>query len=180
MDDMTVLRVLTVCTGNICRSPAAAVVLRAALAEERLGAKVEVGSAGVSWEAEGAAMDARTEKALIGAGYRPPFHHTARAIHQSALFDWDLVLPMTAAHAQTLRRMAEGSPERQAPQIILWRQFDPTVSVNAREEEIPVEDPWFSGHKAFPRMVAMLQSSTPAIVHHIRGMLAQRAAAAQT
>lgn len=174
MDSMTALRVLTVCTGNICRSPAAAVVLRSALQAEGLAGAVEVGSAGVSWEAEGAAMDSRTEEALISMGYRPPFQHTARAIHHSALFDWDLVLPMTAAHAQTLRRMAEGSPHRQPPQIILWRQFDPTVGVNAREEEIPVEDPWFSGRKAFPRMVAMLQSSTPGIVHHIRGMLAQR------
>ena len=171
---MTALRVLTVCTGNICRSPAAAVSLRDALAAAGLSDQVEVGSAGTSWEAEGAPMDERTEQALISEGHQPPFGHTARAIHHEELFSWDLVLPMTAAHAQTLRRMADASPERTPPHIILWRQFDPRVSVNAREEEIPVEDPWFSGRKAFSRMVRMLDATAPGVVHHIRGMLAHR------
>ena len=51
---MEPLRLLTVCTGNVCRSPAAAVMLRTAIEkEEGLLGRIEVGSAGTSWEAEG-------------------------------------------------------------------------------------------------------------------------------
>lgn len=174
---MPAYRILTVCTGNICRSPAAAVVLRKAIADAGLADQVVVSSAGTSWEAEGAPMDERTEKALIAEGYEPPFEHTASAIHHSQIFEWDLVLAMTAAQAQTLRRMATSGGDRVPPQIIVWRQFDPAADVNAREEEIPVEDPWFRGKKAFARMVRTLEGSVGGIVLHVRRELAARATA---
>ena len=43
-------RVMTVCTGNICRSPMAEVVLRQRLADAGLGDQVLVDSCGISDE----------------------------------------------------------------------------------------------------------------------------------
>src|SRR5699024_10879792 len=125
---MEPLRLLTVCTGNVCRSPAAAVMLRAAVEEVGLTGSIEVGSAGTSWEAEGMPMDDRTELALERAGYTRPFEHVARTIHLTELLAWDLVLPMTADHAQRLRRMAEQAPEgSDVPEIRMWRLFEPGI-----------------------------------------------------
>ncbi|MCS6711462.1 protein tyrosine phosphatase [Brachybacterium sp. EF45031] len=169
---MPSLRVLTVCTGNVCRSPAAAVMLRRALHLAGLEDRVEVASAGTSWESEGHGMDPRIELALSRAGFEPPFPHVARAVHQSEIGQWDLVLAMTQQHAETIRRQVDQLPEGEArPTVALWRQFDPVVPVTAREEEMPVPDPWYSGQKAFDRCVLTMERSLPSLVLHLRRML---------
>lgn len=172
MGRMSKLRVLTVCTGNVCRSPAAAVMLRQAIAEAGLADRVEIGSAGTSWEAEGMPMDERTELALEHAGYARPFEHTASTIHLHELLCWDLVLPMTAEHAQTLRRMAEQAPsDGAAPEIVMWRRFDPKAPEGAPETEIAVEDPWYEGQAAFDRAIRHMRRSLPGIIEHLRERL---------
>lgn len=175
---MAPFRVLTVCTGNVCRSPAAAVMLREAVRIQGMDAQVEVGSAGTSWEAEGHPMDERTELALERAGYSRPFTHTASTIHVTELLRWDLVLPMTVEHAQSLRRMAEQASERgeceAVPEIVLWRQFDPTAPVSATEAELGVKDPWYQGQKAFDRTILAMQRALPSILLHVRGRVRER------
>lgn len=166
---MSPIRVLTVCTGNVCRSPAAAVMLREAVHAEGLGDVIEVGSAGTSWEAEGMPMDPRTELSLERAGYERPFEHTARTIHVSELAGWDLALPMTAEQAQALRRMVSQIPEgERRPEVILWRQFDPRSPVDALEVDLGVPDPWYEGQKAFDRTIVSMRKAVPAIILHLR------------
>ena len=162
-------RVLAVCTGNVCRSPAAAVMLREAVRLDGLEDRVEVGSAGTSWESEGLPIDARTEIALERAGYSRPFEHTASTIHLSELLTWDLVLPMTAEHAAVLRRMTDQAPPgSRVPEVVLWRQFDPTAPVQATEAELGVKDPWYHGQMAFDRTVLAMQKSLPSLLLHVR------------
>ncbi|GAA1490128.1 protein tyrosine phosphatase [Brachybacterium sacelli] len=172
---MSSLRLLTVCTGNVCRSPAAAVMLREAVRGAGLGERVEVGSAGTSWEAEGMPMDERTELSLVRAGYVRPFEHTARTIHLTELLAWDLVLPMTVEQAQGLRRMADQAPDGKiAPEIIMWRRFDPETPGDLPETEIAVDDPWYEGQSAFDRTVVQMQRSLPALLVHVQEMLSAR------
>jgi protein-tyrosine phosphatase len=172
---MEPLRLLTVCTGNVCRSPAAAVMLRVAFEEAGLSAQVVVGSAGTSWEAEGMPMDDRTELALERAGYVRPFEHVARTIHLTELLSWDLVLPMTADHAQRLRRMTEQAPKGVAvPEIRMWRRFEPGISPRALPTEIAVEDPWYEGQGAFDRTIQQMRRSIPGILARTRELLAER------
>lgn len=172
---MDPLRLLTVCTGNVCRSPAAAVMLRVAVEEAGLVGRIEVGSAGTSWEAEGMPMDDRTELALERAGYIRPFLHVARTIHLTELLAWDLVLPMTADHAQRLRRMAEQAPEgTAAPEIRMWRRFEPGIAPDAAPTEISVEDPWYEGQGAFDRTILQMQRSVPGIIARAQQMLVER------
>ena len=172
---MEPLRLLTVCTGNVCRSPAAAVMLRAAVEEAGLAESIVVGSAGTSWEAEGMPMDDRTELALERAGYSRPFEHVARTIHLTELLAWDLVLPMTADHAQRLRRMAEQAPEgTTAPEIRMWRRFEPGIPAEAQATEIAVEDPWYEGQGAFDRTILQMRRSVPGILARAQEMLTER------
>ncbi|WP_114855112.1 protein tyrosine phosphatase [Brachybacterium sp. YJGR34] len=172
---MSTLRLLTVCTGNVCRSPAAAVMLREAIGRAGLADRVEVGSAGTSWEAEGMPMDDRTELALEHAGFVRPFEHTARTIHLTELLAWDLALPMTSAQAQSLRRMAQQAPRGSAPpEITMWRRFDPAIAPETPETEIAVEDPWYEGQAAFDRTIQEMQRSVPAIIARVEELLAER------
>lgn len=172
---MSPIRLLTVCTGNVCRSPAAAVMLRTAILENDLVGQVEVGSAGTSWEAEGMPMDDRTELALERSGYVRPFEHTARTIHLTELLAWDLVLPMTADHAQRLRRMVEQAPEGSAvPEIKMWRRFEPDADPAAQPTQLAVEDPWYEGQGAFDRTIREMRKSVPGIIARARELLQER------
>lgn len=168
------------CTGNVCRSPAAAVMLREAIRAADLDEQVEVGSAGASWEAEGEPMDDRTMLALEKAGYSHPFEHVARTIHLTELLRWQLVLPMTVEHAQLLRRMADQAPEGSSvPQVALWRRFEPGIAPDAPETELAVVDPWYEGQGAFDRLIRSMQESVPSIIAHVREMLHEREADSQ-
>src|SRR5688572_27986673 len=77
------LRVMTVCTGNICRSPMAEVVLRERLAEAGI-TDVVVDSTGTTGYELGEPMDPRARKVLLAAGYSDPGIGAHRARQVSA------------------------------------------------------------------------------------------------
>ncbi len=150
-----------------------ATLLRSALAEAGLGDRVEVDSCGTSWESEGAPIDERTALALTRAGYEVP-EHIARAVQVSELAQWDLVLAMTASHAETMRRKAEQTcTDGDGPRILLWRAFDPTAPANAREDALGVADPWYEGQRAFDRTVRQLSRALPSLVLFVRNRIAE-------
>ncbi|MGQ4496039.1 arsenate reductase/protein-tyrosine-phosphatase family protein [Dermabacteraceae bacterium P13101] len=171
---MSVYRVLTVCTGNVCRSPMGAALLRAALAGTPLEDRVVVESCGTSWEAEGEPIDPRTADALEEMGCPLP-EHSARAMRQSEVAEWDLVLAMTANHLETVRRKMAALPEDSPkPDLFMWRYFDPSAPVNARDEELDVPDPWYSGPRAFRRTAKTLNRAVPSIILYMNVMLQRR------
>jgi protein-tyrosine phosphatase len=98
-------RVCLVCLGNICRSPMAETVLRAALAEAGLDGAVVVDSAGTGDWHIGQPMNSGARAALATRGYDGSAHR-ARQIEPSWLARRDLVLAMDARNLADLRRMA--------------------------------------------------------------------------
>ena len=83
-------RVLFVCTGNICRSAMAEVVLNQHF--EAAGLDAVATSVGISDEEHGNPIDYRAQRTLKAAGYDIP-NHFARQITTQDLKDCDLVLP---------------------------------------------------------------------------------------
>ncbi|CAM4034806.1 protein tyrosine phosphatase [Helcobacillus massiliensis] len=168
---MNRFRVLTVCTANVCRSPAAAAVLAAAVDEAGLSDSVEVGSAGTTWEAEGMPMDDRTAAALQRAGHRADLH-AARTVHVNELAQWDLVLAMTLNHRETLQRQVEAAPELCAgTEVRMWGAFDPAMPEGATGSDLDVPDPWYEDDPAFDEMVARLERAVPSLLDAIRSRL---------
>lgn len=161
-------RIMTVCTGNICRSPMAEVVLRELLEAE--GLDVEIDSTGVSDEEHGRPMDRRAVATLAEAGYPTP-RHRARRVRRDEPAERDLVLAMTAQHAAVLRRL---DPEH-ADKVRLLRSFDPAAPVDGPEHRLDVEDPWYGTREDFQVTLAQIEAAAPGIVAHVRA--ATRAAA---
>ena len=91
--------VMTVCTGNICRSPMAEIILRTEFERRGLADKVNVESSGVSDEEYGNPIDRRAVKVLRERGYELPAHHFAHRITRDEIERTDLFLPMTYACA---------------------------------------------------------------------------------
>jgi protein-tyrosine phosphatase len=149
------VHVVTICSGNICRSPMAEKVLRAALADAGLAGRATVTSAGVGpWHA-GESMDRRAADTLAARGLDTD--HVARQMDATAL-DADLLLAATVDHVRDLRRA--GVP---ADRIRLLRAFDPEAPDGA---EIP--DPYYGGPDGFDEVLAMIEAAAPGVVDWVR------------
>ncbi len=165
-------RVMTVCTGNICRSPMAEVVLRQRLADASLGDVVEVDSTGVSDEEHGNPVDPRARAVLRQHGYPTGEGHRARQVRASELAERDLVLPMTAAHARALRRLVDGDPAL-TDRIRMLRTFDPAAPAEPGQPEhvLDVDDPWYGPDSGFETTLAEIEAAADGIVAHVRAAL---------
>ena len=159
-------RVVMVCTGNICRSAMAEVVLRDRLAAAGIPDSepggVTVTSAGVSDEERGNPIDSRARRVLTEAGYGVGADdvsrataiaiasHTAHRVTDAEIAEADLLLAMTDSHWNVLQRRAGGlgaEPDR----IRMYRELDPasTQQVEAvaaggsSRSVLNVPDPWY-------------------------------------
>lgn len=170
-------RVMTVCTGNICRSPMAEVVLRERLAAAGLAHAVAVDSTGISDEEHGNPVDWRARAVLRRHGYPTGEGHRARRTTAAQLRDRDLVLPMTAAHARALRRLAGGDPEI-VDRIRMYRSFDPAAPADPDQPEhvLDVDDPWYGPEEGFEVTLAEIEAAADGIVEHVRDALGARTA----
>ena len=99
----SVFEILTVCTGNICRSPLAELLLRASLQP----LDVEVSSAGTRGFA-GAAMTPEAIDLAVGLGIDrdEAAAHRSRYLTESHLDEPDLILAMTRAHRREIVELA--------------------------------------------------------------------------
>jgi protein-tyrosine-phosphatase len=93
--------VLFVCTGNLCRSPMAAGLLRQRLAEKGMDARHRVSSAGV-WAVDGrpASEHAITVMAERGVDIT---NHIAHTLTAEDVAEADLILAMSREHEQMIR-----------------------------------------------------------------------------
>lgn len=155
----TRFHVCVVCSGNICRSPIGEQVLRAAIADAGLAARVRVSSAGTGDWHIGQGANPRAVRALRAAGF-PPSEHVAHMITPTELDGIDLVLAADRGHLRELRDIT-GEPEK----VVLLRTFDPA----AGGDEVP--DPYYGPDSGFDEVLAMTVASMPGIVRAIRDRL---------
>lgn len=176
----TPIRIMTVCTGNICRSPMAEIVLRERLDAAGLGDHVVVDSTGVSSEEVGNPIDRRARTVLVAAGYSDTAldTHRARRTVAADLAERDLVVAMTADHARVLRRLADGADLDGGSVLVrMFRSFDPDavpVTEQRDEHRLDVDDPWYGGIEDFEVCLAQVEAAVDGIVEHVRSDLARR------
>ena len=101
--------VLCVCTANVCRSPAAELLLRAGLRQrlgERAARAVEISSAGI-WASDGRPVEPGTAKALRARGVTAADLAAARStpLRQEAVVAADLVIASAAEHVRGVWRL---------------------------------------------------------------------------
>lgn len=150
-------RVLFVCMGNICRSPAGEAVMRRFAEEFRL--PVEVDSAGTHGYHIGERADLRMRTAAEARGYE--LGGVARQVTREDLERdrFDLVLAMDAENHAMLQQLAGGI----ATHIRMFSDY--------LDDDWPkdVPDPYYGEADGFDRVLDMLEAGCPVILQTLSG-----------
>ena len=147
-------KILFVCLGNICRSPAADGIMRHIVRERGLGAEIAVDSAGHTGELP----DARMRRAASRRGY--DLTHRARQIREEDFGKFDLIVVMDDRNYEHVHRLAPSRAD--AARIFRMREF---FSRHPGWDHVP--DPYYEGAEGFELVLDMLEDGCEGILAHL-------------
>jgi protein-tyrosine phosphatase len=151
-------RLLFVCLGNICRSPAAEGVFLHLLAQEGLGHAFQVDSAGTGGWHRGQPADARMRDAASRRGMTLPSR--ARQIETADLIRFDRVLTMDNDNLAAVQALARGVEHR--------ARIEPITAYcpELRFSEVP--DPYYGGAQGFEQVLDLLEQACAGLLDQLR------------
>lgn len=152
------IRILFVCTGNICRSPTAEGVARHMIRTAGLEGRVEVESAGTQGYHAGVAPDLRSQKAAMRRGYDLS-RLRARAVDALDFPRFDLLLAMDRGHYEILQRK---SPPVYRSKVQLLMSF---ARRHRGVEEVP--DPYYGGERGFDLVLDMCEDAVAGLLESL-------------
>lgn len=152
-------RVLFVCLGNICRSPAAEGVMRAVAEREGIAADVGIDSAGTYGGHAGQLPDSRMRAAASRRGYH--LTHRARRVTEEDFDRFDMIVVMDDMNYEAVSRLA---PDRShLDRLYRFVQF-----CRRHPQWSHVPDPYYEGHEGFELVLDLLEDGCEGILDHIR------------
>ena len=152
------MKILFVCMGNICRSPAAEGVMRAKLQEASLGKKVDVDSAGTIDFHIGKLPDSRMRRAASARGIE--LTHHARQVSAADLEEFDHVLVMDRENFSSVKSLDHDG--KFTAKIKLFCEF----CTKHIETEVP--DPYLGTARDFENVLDILDDGCAEIVRRIQ------------
>jgi len=148
------IRVLFVCTGNICRSPTAEGLFAQLVRERGHADRIHVDSAGITDEHEGQTPDPRTLRTALTHGIDLS-HLRARPVRKEDYDHFDYFIAMDGGHLRVLRM---GKPLEGGPRLHLFTEFTP----HRRERE--VADPYYGGPKDFEHVFELCRDAAEGLL----------------
>ncbi len=162
-------RIVTVCTGNICRSPMAEIMLNRAFEEAGLADEVLVDSAGTTGWETGNPIDERAAAKLTALGLASDTHR-ARRFEPAWYAERDLILALDVDHYEDLRVEAPDGESR--AKVRMLREFDPATT-GTPVSELGIYDPWYGDSADFEATWQMISDAVPGIVKYVQEQLAR-------
>lgn len=156
------IRVLFVCLGNICRSPAAHGVMLARLTDEEMLDQVAVDSAGTSGWHIGNPPDPRSQKAALARGVDIS-DQKARQVSDEDFHSFDYIIAMDQSNLNDLNAIYARAGGTQ-PQLFL-RDF----STGYDEHEVP--DPYYGEEAGFRHVLDLVEDACEGLLADIRKRL---------
>ena len=144
------IRILFVCLGNICRSPAAEGVMKAIVEGNNDSARFEIDSAGTGNYHIGDLPDRRMRVHAQRRGYN--LTHRCRQVKSSDFEDFDLIVAMDESNGRNLQRLAPTIEDEK--KIIMMADF---ADIATRYDHIP--DPYYEGAEGFELVLDLLESA---------------------
>ncbi len=149
------VRVLFVCSGNICRSPMAEGVFQHMVDEAGLSDRIVVDSAGTGPWHVGESAHRGTRQALKRHGI--DYRGRARQVTRADYDGFDYILAMDRENLSDLRRLARDDDEAA---LSLFLDYAP----QARQREVP--DPYYNGR--FELVYDLVRQASTGLLRHIR------------
>lgn len=141
-------KILFVCLGNICRSPAAQGIMEQKISDVGLQDKFELDSAGLYGGHAGELPDDRMRIHARRRGYE--LSHRSRPVRESDFFDFDLLVAMDDSNYYNLLKKAPTvETENKIVKMIDYIKGFP------RYHSVP--DPYYEGSEGFELVLDMLE-----------------------
>jgi protein-tyrosine phosphatase len=153
-------RILFVCLGNICRSPAAEIIFRHQAAAAGMAGDFHIDSAGIIGHHEGSPPDSRMAAALQRRGF--PVTGRARKIHREDLRNFDLIVTMDETNLADVRGLD--------PNGAFHVKIHPFMSFCRRHNDPRVPDPYYGGQRGFDHVITLLEDGCEGILAGIGGI----------
>jgi len=150
------IRVLFVCTGNLCRSPLARAMLDAEAARLGLGGHFETASAGTHAR-DGAASPALQQEIALTHGLDLSAHR-ARRLRTEDFTDFDVLVALDLGHLDHLNFMRP--PAARARQMLLLSGVDEAGTI-----EVP--DPYGGSARAYAHAAALIRMGVLHLLTHL-------------
>jgi protein-tyrosine phosphatase len=132
------IKVLFVCTGNICRSPMAEAVFQHLVNQAGLADQFQIDSAGTSGEELGNTTHKGTVQVLAKHHVPHDSRRAARQITSADAHDYDYILAMDKGHLARLQPLARGN---NATAVLFLSYANAAGTV----KPVDVPDPWYTG-----------------------------------
>ena len=158
------LSVLFVCMGNICRSPTAEGVFRAALKQARLDHPIRIDSAGLGDWHVGQPPDRRAIEAANRRGYNLS-KLRARQVTAADFSRFGWILAMDHTNLEALQALR---PAWYDGHLGLLLDLVPQTGLR----EVP--DPYYGGTDGFERVLDLVEVASAELVQRLRAQLAAR------
>ena len=148
---MKKIKILFVCLGNICRSPAAEGVMQRLVEERHLSHRFEIDSAGTYSGHHGQLPDPRMRHHASRRGYN--LTHRARPINSDDFEYFDVIVAMDESNRRNLMHLA-ASPAQQSKLVMMG---DYIVTLRAHYDYVP--DPYYEGAEGFELALDLLEDA---------------------
>lgn len=151
-------KVLFVCLGNICRSPAAHGIFEHIVKENGMQDQIEVDSAGTYGGHRGELPDKRMRTAALYRGYA--LTHQSRPVKSIDLIDFDMIVAMDDLNYEDLMRIAPSVEDSR--KIRRMAEFLTTHKISY------IPDPYYMGTEGFTLVLDLLEEGCSNLFNKIK------------
>jgi len=159
MEENRQYRILFVCLGNICRSPAAQGVFEAIVAENGASDRFFVDSAGTYSGHRGQFPDSRMRKAAIARDYL--LTHRARPVSSMDFLEFDIIVAMDDNNYEDLMHLA--------PSVEATHKIKRMAGYLSDHSFSYIPDPYYMGQDGFELVLDLLEDACRNLYRELSG-----------
>lgn len=158
---MTIVNVLFVCLGNICRSPTAHGVFQKLVDDAGFSEKIFVDSAGTSGWHIGEPPDKRASAAALKRGYNLSALR-GRQLTQSDFADFNYILAMDSDNLANIKALRPANYNGEVDLLLNYAK-------NSSITEVP--DPYYGGSQGFEHVLDLVEDACRSLLEDIQQKL---------
>ncbi|MDR1810532.1 MAG: low molecular weight phosphotyrosine protein phosphatase [Prevotella sp.] len=151
-------KILFVCLGNICRSPAGEGIMKAKVLDEGLQDKVEVDSAGILGYHAGELPDSRMRRHGARRGYN--FDSRSRKVATDDFYRFDMLVAMDDGNYDDLRSLC--------PNLDSQKKIRKMADFLRKYPYDHVPDPYYSGASGFELVLDLLEDGCQNLLEEVK------------